>query len=148
MGVEVLKDEADKKREEMRERMRLGDPGADITRVENRDPKYRYRGINKDPRRVARAKAKGFEAVPADDPARWPIEQEKGKEFGDLVLMREPMELYEAKKQADAEKAAAATRAHRDNTKERINQIAREAGAVGPHQDAVIDPQSENIKEI
>ena len=136
--VEVVKDEADKKREEMLDKYRRGDPGSDLTQIVGGDKKFRYRGVNKRPERVARAKARGFETVPSDDPASFLVQMgASGKEFGDLVLMREPMELYEMKKSRQKSKRAMQDQAYQDGIDDTINRIAREAGAVGPGQSAV-----------
>jgi hypothetical protein len=125
--------------------MRLGDViGADLTRIKEPNLKYRYRGINKRPERVARALARGFEHIPKSDPESFQVQQgESGKEFGDLILMREPMDLYQHKLKVQRERAEEATRRFQEEQKAKINRIAREAGAVGPHQDAAIDESSE-----
>jgi len=134
--------------EEMKERMKSGDPGADITQVLNADRRYRYRGINKKPERIARAQAKGFEHVPEDDPARWPIDMGRnGKEMGDLTLMREPLEVYHLKNNKNKEKGRRATRQKIEETKEVLNKFARETGAVGAHKESAFETSPSQKEE-
>jgi hypothetical protein len=147
-GVSVGKDEADKKIEEIKDRMRRGDPGADLTQVLNADRRYRYRGVNKKPERIARAQARGFEHIPEGSPERWPVDMGGGgKEMGDQILMREPIEVFKAKDAANKDRQKRQSRQKIDEARENINKMARDAGAVGPHQEAAFETGPEGKEE-
>lgn len=137
MGVKVLADEADKRRMQLREQYLQGNFSARPTDVVNRQEGYRYKGVNK--RRVEQAKARLFEPVPDSDPANFLGAQGKVKEFGDLVLMREPQEIYEAKVRRSEQRFASKHDDKQAELLDEVNKIARNSKAVGPHKTAITD---------
>ena len=127
MGVEFVKDEADKKRQEIREL------GTDISALHNPDPNKRYRFINKNQQRVARFKAQGYEITSKDSKTKTSVNQpspEGGQMLGDLVLMETSMDNYKRRVQKAAERGAARERLNHEETMDRINKIARDEGRI------------------
>ena len=143
MGV-VVKDEADKRAEEAEERRRLlrkqmlaGQFSGRPTDVMNPTPGFRYKGINK--KRIEQAKAKLFEPIPDTDPANFLGAMGKEKVFGDLVLMREPMEIYQAKVRRNEQRFASKQDDKQEEILDELNRIGRNSKAVGAHKKAVFD---------
>lgn len=146
MSVQVTEDEVDKRVREMRDRYQ-GENGPDPTALRNADPKYRYRGVNKNPRRVEHFKAAGYEVVPKDDKADWQVShsEQGAKVLGqDQVLMRIPREKYidrAAKARLVEERRM---RAGIEQTRENINRMYREeVRGAKPHRDITTDTSGE-----
>lgn len=146
-GVSVGMDERDKKRMEYLEKLRAGQVTADPTRILNGDRAFRYKGVYQHERSVNRHKAQGFETLPPGDEARFQCgTSEDGKKMGDLIIMREPLELYEAKQIFNREKREGHDE-HTFNTMiDEMNRTARNAHAVGAHKSSVFDLREEEIK--
>lgn len=142
MGISVTEDEADKKRKYeriMQQRQRL-----DVSTLDNPNPAKRYKWVNNRPRGVARAERLGFEKTDpkGETTAVFGVAKDGVITLGpgsDVILMEEPMELYEAKRQADAETLAAQVKGINEAAKEKLNRIARDEGRARPHQDIVED---------
>ena len=145
MGISVVKDEADKKIEEAREKYRQGDLSADRTMIRNGDPGKRYRFINRRESqghyRVADYEDKGYEIVPEGDKAKavFGRPKEGGQVVGDLVLMSTSMDNYKRRSKAAVQRQYDREAASKEQTRERLNRIARETKVVGPYQDVMTD---------
>lgn len=138
MGVEVTRDEADKKRDEIKARHRTGE--IDPTTVKGGDRRFRYRGVNNRPDRIARYETFGYEIVPPDDKAQWEYGNIKkdGMQLraNEQILMRAPMEIYEERRKKNRDKLTRQINAGKEMTRERVNKIARDGGLARPHKDA------------
>lgn len=146
-GVSVGLDERDKKRMEYLEKLRRGQVTADPTRILNGDVGFRYKGVYKHDRSINRHKAQGFELLPPGDAARFQCgTSEDGKTMGDLIIMREPIELYEAKQIHNREKREGEDTHAFNSMIDEMNRTARNAHAVGAHQESVYDLREEEIK--
>lgn len=155
MSVSVTKDEADKRREELREKRReavaTGDMEAahrfDPSALRDPDPAYRYRWINKHPSRVSRYKSAGYEVSPPSDRTDSVIEGAKGdgavKLNDDMILMRTSRANYEARVKRIKERGDTWEKAGREQAIERINRIAREGHLAKEHQDVAFDESSQ-----
>lgn len=147
-SVSVTKDEADKRGEEaearrrqLRQEMLRGNFSGRPTDTINPTPGFRYKGINK--KRVEQAKAKLFEPIPDTDPANFLGAMGKEKVYGDLVLMREPMDIFQAKVRKNESRYESK---HADKSEElldELNRIGRNSKAVGAHKKAVFDTEQE-----
>jgi len=144
MGVTVVRDEADKKGDEaearrkmLRQRMLAGDFQGRPTDIINPTAGFRYRGVNR--KRVERAKAQCFETLPDNDPANFLGAMGKDKTYGDLVLMREPLDIYEAKVRKIQQVGASRQGDKQEELLDEVNRIGRNGKAVGAHRKAVID---------
>jgi hypothetical protein len=99
IGGKNLRDEVDKRKDELRELYRkTGGRQFDQTEVLNKKKGYHHRGVNKDPRRMAVFEAIGYEPSPMDDPESWTVttggKDESVKLYGEQVLMRIPLDKY------------------------------------------------------
>ena len=107
------------------------------------DPKDAYRMVNraKEGERIALLQGLGYETVPEDDDAHLVMSSKRDgvQVQGDLVLMRLPVELHEARRRAKRMKYVQASNDRVNSAKENMNRIAREGGLTGPHKDAVIE---------
>lgn len=154
MSIKVTMDEADKKREYeriLRQRQRMDTTtlhgSYEIDGKANQpNPEKRYRWINTRSKSRARAERLGFEKV---DPK---AADQVGADFGvvkdgaillgegsDLALYEEPVDLYEAKRQADNETLDRQIKGINEGAREKLNQIARDEGRVPAHKDVVED---------
>ena len=138
MGIQVTEDEADKRRKEIIARHRSGE--IDPTSLVNPNKRFRYRGVNDKPERIARFETYGYEKVPEDDPAQWEFGNVKkdGKQLrnNEQVLMRIPRELYEERIKKNREKQQRMIDAGKEMTKAKVSKMARDAGLARPHKDA------------
>src|SRR5690554_4557744 len=104
MGIEFGEDEVDKRRRQLLDMYKQG-RAIDPTSIRNADPGKRYKLVNKHPERVQMHEAQGFKVTPADDPAQLLMQTAKGstagggQQYRDLILMEEPMDLYQAKRE-------------------------------------------------
>lgn len=135
MGVEVMKDEADKKRQ---------DPSGkyDPFEVKNKKPGYRYRLLNKNDRNIERKTAEGFEIVQGNDPEQLAnlgasTVLKKGEDldttrrFNDVVLARIPEEKYQEKVRENRKRIDRMTASTRGNFKEEVGSSAFEGSGGG-----------------
>lgn len=156
MGIEITKDESEKKREEVREKRKQarksGDFSAavrfDPTVLNDPDPNYRYKFVNVRTERVARHQAAGYEIIPAEDPASPIVRQATqtktgGKEYGDMVLMRTPRENYEQRRAKARRKNELWQRKGIDQARERMEKIARDGRLSEAHKSATFDDSKE-----
>lgn len=160
MGISVSEDEQDKKirgmREERKEivRRHANDTNApaemqarewqiDRTAWKNPDPKYAYRLVDrrKEGEKINLRKGQGYEVVPDDAKEQWNASAKVDgcQVQGDLVAMRIPIEQYEEHKALRRRKWQFMSGQRTAEAKENINKIARDAGLVGRHKDAVIE---------
>lgn len=145
MDVELVRDEVDKRKAELKEKRRLhGFQRFDPTVLTDTDPAFHYRGVNRDDRRIASFRARGYEVVPKDDKANWSSGRtvQSGKEFGDQVLMRIPREDFITHLAEGELKLEAQTAATMADAIENIDRIARNAKVIGPHQSIVVNESS------
>ncbi len=161
MGIMVTEDESDKRARGMREeRQRIaksGRPDAaqemqaremqiSRTAVRNADPKKAYRLVNKDWKgRVGILKGKGYKMVPENDKAQLVTSEpvDGAQTHGDLVLMEVPIEKYERSRADRLSYQEQLSNHHAEASRENINRMARDAGLVGPHQEAAFDESRE-----
>jgi hypothetical protein len=148
-SVTVVRDEADKKGDEaearrklLRQKMLAGDYSGRPTDTINPTPGFRYKGINR--KRTEQARAKLFEPVPPEDPANFLGAMGKEKTYGDLVLMREPMDVYQAKVRRSEQRFASKHADKQEEILDELNRVARNGKAVGAHRKAVIDVDEED----
>src|SRR5690242_12307032 len=157
MGILVTEDEADKRTRGMREeRQRItksGRPDAAAemaakemevsrTAIKNPDPTKRYRLANKEHKgRVGVLKGYGYKVVDPDDKAQLVTGEEVdgAQSHGDLILMETTVENYERRRGARLKRQEALSGQQLEASREKINQMARDAGLVGPHQEAAFD---------
>src|SRR5713101_3661804 len=96
--ITVLRDEVDRRKDEMRAKFRQsGGQAFDQTEVKNPQPGKHYRGVNKDPSRVAAYKKMGYEVTPINDPAQWTVKtntEDGAQLFGEQILMEIPLDKY------------------------------------------------------
>ena len=162
MGILVTEDEADKKirgaREERQKIARSGRPdaGAELaaremeisrTAIKNPDPKKAYRLVNRDNKgRVGMLKGYGYKITDVDADAQLVMgeEVEGAQAHGDLVLMETPLENYERRRNKRYSRMEALSTAQLEASKEKINQMARDSGLIGPHQEAAFDESRES----
>lgn len=142
MAIEVIADEADKKREY--ERILQRRKQHDITALTNPDPSKRYRWINKKSRAVAHAEGNGFAKVDpkGDTQAQFGVTKDGAIHLGegsDVILMEEPIELYEMKRQADEDRMQSQLANMNAEVKDNLNRIARNEGRVAPGTDVTVD---------
>jgi len=164
MGIEFVADERDRKTEGMRqERKRLAKKAEtqpeeaaeemnyrelEISRTAllNPDPEKAYRLVNRDAKgRIGVLRGLGYKIVPEDAKVRL-VTGEKidgGQVHGDLVLMETPIENYERRRSAKRRRYEDQTGHEMEAARERINKIARDGRAVGPHQEAAFDDTGE-----
>jgi hypothetical protein len=150
MAIEVIKDEADKRKEYQRYLSRHR--GVSRTEISGAEEKYRYKLVNSKARGVKHAKALGFEVVPKDDPAQlaygeWDEALGAQRLGDDLILMREPMDLYRMKQEENNSQAKHASMAVNETAKENINRMARNEGGAPAHTDVTIDNSEEGDEE-
>lgn len=153
MGINVTHDEADKQREYQRilQRRRkhdittLSGTHTDLHGRSNQpDPNFRYKFVNKRARAVAKAQTLGFEIVPTSDStqADYGVHKDGAQQLGegsDVVLMREPVELYEMKRAEDEERQRQVIQAVNDTARDNINRIARNELRTPAHRDITED---------
>lgn len=162
MGIMVTKDEADKRVEGMkaeRERIaRSGRPDAaqeiaareiELSRTAIRNPKpgKAYRLANKDQKgRLGLLKGYGWKVTDPKDSAQLVTAEEVdgAQTHGDLVLMETSVENYERRRAKRYERMERIANEHAEASRETINQMARDAGLVGPHQEAAFDDSRES----
>jgi hypothetical protein len=159
MGIMVTKDEADKRLEGMKaERQKIVSSGrseraiteelvareSELSRtaVLNPDPRKSYHLANKDQKgRVGILKGLGYK--PTDPKGKAQLvtgeEVDGAQTHGDLMLMETPVENYERRRGLRMKRQAAIAEEHAEASQETINQIARDGGLVGPHQEAAFD---------
>ena len=98
MAIEFLRDEIDKRKEEIRDRRRQGGSAVfDETIVRNKKSGYHYHGVANRPRRIAVFENKGYEKVSATDQEAWSVAYPNAsgaRELGDQILMRVPIDRY------------------------------------------------------
>jgi hypothetical protein len=106
MGIEVITDEADQVQ-------------FDATRVEGLDPNYMYRWARKDELQIATHELHGYEIVDRtteksllNDRTRMKKGEDLSKniEWGDMILMRIPKDLYEKRRMKENERILRKTR--------------------------------------
>lgn len=162
MGIMVTKDEADKKIEGMREeRKRIAksgrsDAGEEMaaremeisrTAIRNPRPDKAYRLVNREHKgRVGVLKGYGYKMVDPDSETQLVTAEvvDGAQTHGDLVLMETPVENYERRRRNRLDKQSSLAGEHAEASREKINQMARDAGLVGPHQEAVFDETRES----
>lgn len=150
MAVEVVGDEADRKRTSQRERnknlRREGELPPDLV---DPDPAKHYHKVADDPKRIARFQSRGYRITPPDSKTKLPgaIRDERGmQKEGDLVLMETSSENYRKRVATINDRAHRFSVAAREEHNERMNQVARDAGLIGPHQQVsfdMTDPEKE-----
>lgn len=145
MSIEFVKDERDKRVEQQREQMRgrMGRRRIDRTAMAEMDEAYRAKWINNDQRAINTAKARDFVMVERDKGivpkhAVWDSEK-SAYVLGDLVLMKEPIEVYEEKRAAIREEGDFQAQQYQNDARETINKAARDAGISRAHEDIVQD---------
>lgn len=153
MSVTVTLDEADKKREYARILQRrkhhdtttLRGTHTDAHgRTDQPDPNFRYKFVNNRARSVARAKDQGFEVVPQSDPVQTVhgSRKEGAQNLGDgtdVILMREPVELYEMKRAEDEAQQRRLVQGVNEAARENINRMARDEMRTPAHVDVTED---------
>lgn len=142
MAIEILEDEADKKRRHERILQQMGH--ADTTKLLNPDQGKRYRFANKKSRTFARAQSRGFVKTDpnGETQAEYGVVKDGAITLGegtDVILMEEPLELYEAKRAKLSEEYDKRMATANEAAKENINRIARNEGRVPAHTDVTID---------
>src|SRR5262245_19285634 len=135
MSVEFMRDEIDKKKEELIARGKAQTTVFLPTVVKEKKEGYYYRGVNANKRRVATFESKGYETVNEKDQESWTIEHKKdgAKQYGDQVLMRITLDKYvenRAVAELNYERQRGETIAA---TRERLNKLARDGGLIREH---------------
>lgn len=154
MSVRVTEDEADKKRREYLDRARenpeyqryLAQRGlGDRTAVQGKKDDKHYRWVSK--RRVEERKGQGYKVVTPDSGEMGVASQiNVDNTIGikdELVLMAEPRELHELKKEQDREIAETRFRRKMEADREGLEKKARDLGLAKAHQDVVVDRSRE-----
>lgn len=165
MGVTVTADEADRRlegarkerqevirrhgqnRTDAREELAAVDHRINRTRIVNPDPEKAYRLVNrnKDGERISLLEGSGYEVVPDDDKTQLAMSSKRdGAQIqGDLVLMRTTASNYEQRRASKRRYLEQIYGNTIEETKERINKIARDGGVIGPHEEASVDRSGE-----
>jgi len=129
MGIEFVKDEADKK-------------PFDPFEVKNKKPGYGYRLINKNSRNVERKLHEGFEIVQGDDPEQLanlsestPLKKgsdvDSTRRFSDVILARIPEEKLEQKRKENRERINRMSASVQGDFKRDVGDKAFEGGGGG-----------------
>jgi len=159
MGISVTEDEADKKLRGVMEtrkdvvRRHAHDTGAaeelsgrleiEPTELRNPDPAkaYHLTDRRRDGEIIARRQGQGYEITDPKGKTKLlnGVVKDDAQIIGDLVLMETPVENYERRKAMKNEKWKRMSMQRLEQSKEKINQIARDGGLVGRHKNAAVD---------
>ncbi len=160
MGVTITEDEADKRLRGAMEtrkevvRRHAHDTGAaeelsarplevEPTELRNPDPAkaYHLTDRRRDGEIIARKQGYGYEITDPKGKTKLinGVIKDDAQVIGDLVLMETPVENYEKRRGMKAEKWRRMSMERMEQSKERINKIARDGGLSGRHRDAAVD---------
>lgn len=143
MAVEFGLDEVDKKNLQRREQNKAARLEGEVPPdLKDPDPAKHYRKIADDPKRIARFQARGYRLTPPDSKTKLPgaIRDERGlQKEGDLVLMETDQANYRKRMAHIQDRAHRFSVAAREEQNEKMNQLARDAGLIGPHQRVAFD---------
>lgn len=142
-AVEVVADERDRDTELKRMLMRRRQ--IDRTTIVNARDDRRYKLVNSETRAVNWAKSRGFVIVPRARKSRDPYPEHGywddaagAYKVGDLVLMDEPIELYEGTRAENARIQDTQEADKMAGVADQMNRIARNEGRVPAHTDIVL----------
>lgn len=143
MALEVGKDELDKRKEGIKAGA-IEPTTNDITTILHASKNMRYKWVNNAPSRVARHKGRGYTIVPLakndTDPKPLVDDWREGAyRLGNMVLMHTTQTLYQKRVCEIDERARRREEGSRQQAKDEIDRIARDAGLSKPHQSVVID---------